>query len=187
MIRQWLLAFLFFSSLSMCASLPQHIVRHEVLNFLRPAVASQVQCRNSRHLECKNEIVKRSTPLRIRGGGVWTKSRPNNVPLYLKLLVAACGGAWCFGSVSGIAKIVSMVLSPGGVDFLIDSYGLLIPVLFMTFHLCLSAIQLQKMLAVLPASSLPRIRWTLLLQVCCHPYVEESLNAHCGGDVRVAA
>ena len=96
---------------------------------------------------------------------MWTKSRPNKVPLYLKLLVAACGGAWCFGSVSGLAKIVSMVLSPGGVDFLVDSYGLLIPVLFMAFHLCLSAIQLQKLLAVLPASSLPRIRWTLLLQV----------------------
>jgi hypothetical protein len=98
---------------------------------------------------------------------MWTKAkcRPNKVPLYLKLVVAACGGAWCFGSVSGLFKIISMVLSPGGVDFLIDSYGLMIPTLFISFHLCLSVIQLQKLLAVLPASSLPGIRRTLLLQV----------------------
>ena len=164
MIRPWLLAVLTFYSLSMCTCIPQPVVGNDAFQFWRPAVAGRVQCHNLRHRACANDIEKRKAPLRIRGG-LWIKSRPNKVPLYLKLIVAACGCAWCFGSVSGIAKIVSMVLSPGGVDFLIDSYGLLIPILFMAFHLFLSAIQLQKLLVVLTASSLPRIRWTLLFQV----------------------
>ena len=61
--------------------------------------------------------------------------------------------------------IIKITFSPGGVDFLIETHGLLIPFLFIAFHACLALIQFQKLLAILPGSSLSAIRRTLLFQV----------------------
>jgi hypothetical protein len=109
--------------------------------------------------------------LRLKGGGLWSgrsglRQLPSSgIPITLKLVVSACGGAWCFGSISGLVTIFGIVLSPGGLDFLIDNYGLLIPFLFVAFHSVLAAVQLQKLISVFRASSLSSIRWTLICQV----------------------
>ena len=113
-----------------------------------------------------------TSSLRLKGGGrLWREASrlghlpASRVPLSLKLVVSACGGAWCFGSISGLFTIFGIILSPGGVDFLIDNYGILIPSLFLGFHSILAAVQMQKLIAVLRAASLSSIRWTLLVQV----------------------
>ena len=128
----------------------------------------------------KLDSISKETPLRLKGGDLWS-TRPhllhNTVPLVLKLVVSACGGAWFFGSLSGLVILLGTVLSPGGVDLLVDNYGLLIPFLFMGFHFALVAIQLQKLIAVIPASSIAEIRRTLLLQVCSSLHSVSS-NSH---------